>query len=444
MTALILWTPYLGFVYRSPSLHLMLDTVDACVAFLAAYLVYGRFVRARTLQDLLLAEGLVLLAVAGVGLTYFAGPLAGQPGGAFHVWLPLTVRLIGAVLIALAALSRSRRRTGRSAGVWLVLGPVVLVTAVVMVLAVLGSRLPTAVGQAYVPPAVQPPLLTGHPLFILAQGASAICFGIASIAFTAQAVRRGDALLRWLGPACALGACARVHYALFPSLYTDWLYTGDLLRTGFYLLLLVGAARELSQYWNAQTKAAVLEDRRRLARELHDGVIQELAYIRLESHGIPVESPARGRITHACDRALDEARAAVHALDSSGTEPLGFRLHRAATELAERYAVDLEVDLDDSVDALPHQQHALTRITREAVSNAARHGKAARVVVRLSREGGCRRLSIQDDGRGFDVGTASTSTGYGLTSMRDRASALPGSFRIDASTGTGSVVTVTW
>ncbi len=174
-------------------------------------------------------------------------------------------------------------------------------------------------------------------------------------------------------------------------------------------------------------------------------MIQELAYIRSESHGIPVESPPRGNIINACDRALDEARAAVQALGSSAEEPLGFRLHRAARELAERYAVDLEVDLDDSVDALPDQQHALTRITREAVSNAVRHGQAARVVVRLSRKGGCSCLSIQDDGQGFDVATvASNGSGYGLTSMRDRASALPGSIQIEASQRTGSLVTVTW
>ena len=56
-----------------------------------------------------------------------------------------------------------------------------------------------------------------------------------------------DELLRWLGPACALLGFARVNYLLFPSLYSGWLYTGDLLRTAGYACLLVGAAREISR-----------------------------------------------------------------------------------------------------------------------------------------------------------------------------------------------------
>ena len=56
---------------------------------------------------------------------------------------------------------------------------------------------------------------------------------------------RGSAV----GIACALAAFARVNYVLFPSLYTEWFYTGDLLRFGSYLLFLVGAAREVEMYW---------------------------------------------------------------------------------------------------------------------------------------------------------------------------------------------------
>jgi signal transduction histidine kinase len=268
---------------------------------------------------------------------------------------------------------------------------------------------------------------------------------VASIAFALQSSRREDELLRWLGPAFALAAFARVNYLLFPSLYTDWLYTGDLLRTGAYLLMLVGASRELRQYWDAQSRAAVLEDRRRVARELHDGLIQELAYIRSESYALPADLPAGDRIIAACDRGLDEARAAVQALGRPSDEPLGFVLHRAARELANRYQVDLDVEVDNTIDVQPEQQHALMRITREAVSNAVRHGKAERVQVQLTRRGELRQLVIQDNGKGFDVKRAvADNSGYGLLSMRDRAQALPGTFDVDAKQGSGSLVTVTW
>jgi signal transduction histidine kinase len=445
VTGLILWSPYLVFGYRSPSIHLVLDTVDACVALLVAYLVHGRFVRGGRSQDLLLTQGLVLLAVAGFGLTYAVQALSGTQGGTVDVWLPLTVRVVGALLIGAAALQDFERQVKPAWRRWAVVGPAAVVASAFLAFFAARSKLPVALDGTYFPMSAQHPVLSGHPLLLVAQGVSGFCFLFASIAFTLKSLRHGDQLLRWLGPACALAAFSRVNYMLFPSLYTDWLYAGDVLRTGCYLVLLVGAGRELGQYWTARATAAVLEDRRRLARELHDGVIQELVYIRAESHSIPSSVCARERIISASDRALDESRAAVQALGRSSEEPLGFVLHRAARELAERFQVDLEVDLDDSIQVPEEQQHALMRITREAVSNAVRHGEARRVCVQLGRTSKQRSLVIQDDGRGFDVAMAFESgTGYGLVSMRERARGLPGSFDLTAERGAGSRMTVTW
>jgi signal transduction histidine kinase len=285
-------------------------------------------------------------------------------------------------------------------------------------------------------------VITGHPALLAAQGLGAFCFVLASIAFTAQVAGRDDQLLRWLGPGCALAAFSRINYELFPSLYSDWFYTGDLLRTSSYLLLLVGASREIRQYWSAQARVAVLEDRRRLARELHDGVVQELGYLRMEAYG--AAPGLRERLMAACDRGLDEARAAIDTLGRGADQPLAVVLHRAACQVVDRYGGRLVVDLDRSVCASPAQRHALVRITREAVSNAVRHGKAGRVCLRLMHERQ-RLLIIDDDGAGFDVGaTALLDEGYGLTSMHDRARALPGSFAIDSAPGRGTVIEVAW
>ncbi len=225
-------------------------------------------------------------------------------------------------------------------------------------------------------------------------------------------MRTNDELLRWLGPACALGGFARVNYVLFPSLYSDWIYTGDVLRTASYVVLLVGAGREIRQHWAAQAHVAVLEDRRRLARELHDGVVQELGYIRAETYGLSaVPALQQQRILAACDRATDEARAAVDALGSSVDEPLGFVLQRAAREVAERYGGRVDVELDDAVEADPDQRHALVRIVREAVSNALRHGQASRIGVHLAQDADTRRLLVRDDGEGFSRRTATSEVG---------------------------------
>lgn len=237
--------------------------------------------------------------------------------------------------------------------------------------------------------------------------------------------------MRWLAPACAFACFACLNFLLFPSIISQWLYTGDLLRTAFYLLLLVGAAREIRQYWVAHADAAVMEDRRRLARDLHDGVVQEIGYIKFEVGPLSVVDGARStRIMGACDRALDEARQAIEVMGSSMREPLGFALHRAVRQVAERYDIAVELDLDDTVTAASDQRHSLLRIVREAVSNAARHGKANWIHVELGRRGGERQLIISDDGIGFDVAKAGTRrTGFGLTSMRERAENLPGACR---------------
>ena len=243
-------------------------------------------------------------------------------------------------------------------------------------------------------------------------------------------------------------AFARVHYVLFPSLYTDWLYTGDLLRIGFYVLLLVGAAREIGQYWSAQARAAVLEDRRRLARELHDGVVQELGYIRVRvATRIGATTGCSDRILGACDRALDEARAAVEALGRSPRRAARLRAAPRGRQVAERYGGRVVVDLDDAVDADPEQRHALVRITREAVVNAVRHGRRGTIHIRLVR--GRRTAagsSSQDDGQGFDsAGARREASGYGLISMRERAAALPGVVRHRRRLpGDGTTVRVTW
>lgn len=448
VTGLVLWSPLVAFGYLNPSLHLVLDSVDACVALLVAYLVYGRFTRSGRLQDLLLSSGLVLLAASGVVLTYAAGALRDAPAGTFDIWFPLAVRILGGLLITGSALCGeipARRLLGRRPPAAVSLALIGVVGIVAVALWAVRAELPLALDPTYVPTSTDPRFTVAHPLLIAGQSVSALCFFVAAIAFAVQANRRNDELLRWLGAACALGGFARVHYALFPSLYTDWLYTGDFLRTACYLLLLIGATREMRLYWSAQARAAVLDDRRRLSRELHDGVMQELIFIRSESHALSADGGTGARIIGACDRALDEARAAVHALGSAEDEPLGFTLHRAARDLAERYRVNLEVDLDDSITADPDQKHALMRITREAVSNAVRHGKAERVWVRLTQKGTERQLSIEDDGIGFDIpATEAAGVGYGLISMRDRARSLPGSLRLEAGAASGSTVTVTW
>ena len=439
-TLVILTSPHLLFGYRSPSIHLALDSVDACIAGLVAYLFYGRFTRSRRMQDALLAEGLAVLAASSIAADLVSTVGVVQPY-TLEVWLPLSLRVIGVLLIAAAALSGDRGLSSLPRSLP-VMAPLVLAGVVVGGLLAFHAFLPVAVAET-VPASAARPVVSGHPLLLAGHALGALGFVVAAAAFSAQAARRDDVLLRWIGPACVLGAFSRLQYMLFPSIYSGWIYTGDLFRTGCYLLLLVGALREIDGYWRAQSRVAVLEDRRRLARELHDGVVQELGYIRSEAHLIPSDEGVRERIIDSVDRATDEARAAIETLGSDDDLPLGLLLHRAARHVAERYGGHVVVDLDVSVDATPEQGHDLVRITREAVSNAIRHGQARNIGIGLLRHHERRRLVVHDNGRGFDPDT-SESTGYGMTSMGERAQNLPGTFQVVSAPGRGATVVVEW
>jgi signal transduction histidine kinase len=284
---------------------------------------------------------------------------------------------------------------------------------------------------------------TGHPALLVPQILTLTCFSVAAVAFTIQSRSRDDVLLRWLGPACALAAFARLNYLVFPLDHADWIYSGDVLRTGSYLLLLVAAGREISRHWAAQAEAAVAEDRRRLAREMHDGVLQELGYIRSEIKAFTVaDRPRVERVLGASERALDEARQLLEALGRPDDEPLGLVLHRAVEQVAQRYGVALDLELDESIVVDRPQQHALIRIAREAVLNAVRHGRVERIRLELGRDAEGSYLRVADDGAGFDPGAQ--QTGFGLISMRERAVALPGTFELSSRPGTGTTVMIRW
>ena len=441
-TVAVAGSGHLVFGVHSRSAHLVLDTADACAALLVTFLLWGRFARSRRLQDLLLAQGLLLLAAASVVPGALDAVLDLGAHGTTEVWWAITIRCVAALLVVGSALVGRDLRVRTGARAHGLAPALVLLAALVALWSVRGS-LPLALPQDP-PSSASHPVITGHPLLLAAQAASAVAFAAASLLFAAQARRRRDVLLRWMAPACGVAAFARANYFLFPSLYTDWVYTGDLLRSLAYGLMLVGAAREIGEHWTGWATATVLEDRRRLARELHDGVVQELGYIRSAAVPAVPDEAARADLLSACDRAIDEARAAVDALGRSAEEPLGFVLHRAARQVAERYGGRVLVDLDDSIEVGHAQRHALVRITREAVSNAIRHGGAPSVTVRLERDAGGCRLVVQDDGDGFEPAAVASSTGYGLTSMRERALALPGTFDITSAEGAGAAVTVRW
>ena len=444
LTAFVVLAPFLGFAYRAPALRAVLETLNAVVALLVAFLVYGRFRQHRRLQDLLMVLALCAVAVANLVLTALPSAIAQVRGDDFSRWEGLAIRLLGTAGLTAAALLGPRITVRRQTAAVVAAGGVVLVVAVTGLL--LSTTLPPTVEPGIGLGDARSPRLVAHPAAMAAQGLGAVLYAVAAVAFTRQGARSDDPLLRWFGAGCVLAATARVHYLLFPSLYSDYVHTGDVLRLGFYVLLLAGAAAEIRSYWETRMEAAVLDDRRRMARELHDGLTQELTYISSQAGRLvarPDDRSAAERIRAAAERALDEARRAIAALVRPVDLPFPRALQQVVEELADRYEVKVVTHLDPRTHLDPIQGETLLRVVSEAVRNAVTHGGAHRVEVRMNASPLC--LSVSDDGSGFDPHRPQSHRpgGFGLISMRERAEGLGGELSIDSSPGEGTTVLVT-
>jgi signal transduction histidine kinase len=241
-----------------------------------------------------------------------------------------------------------------------------------------------------------------------------------------------------------IASVAFINFALVPTLYTELLYAGDVFLLVADLLLLLGTILEIGIYQASVTEAAVLDERRRVARDLHDGVAQELAFISSQMRWIVKQEPEKravDQIMDSVERALDESRAAISALSRPADESLHTALANAAADIGTRVGARLELDLDERVDLPGPWREALVRITREAVANAVRHGRARTVSVQLRDADGV-WLRVTDDGEGFDPTDVHPGGGYGLTSMRERTEALGGQFSVSSNPGEGTCVEI--
>lgn len=199
---------------------------------------------------------------------------------------------------------------------------------------------------------------------------------------------------------------------------------------------------------------ANLDERSRLGRDLHDGVIQSLYAAGMGLTG--VRALLQSDQTEAALR-LEQSRAAlnetIHDVRNFliGLEPEALKLHtfaQAVTSLLEmmhgirpfRSRVDIDEALAGSL-TLAHRVHAL-QITREAVSNALRHGAATWITVSLRRQDGVTELEVTDDGRGFDSSAA--SPGKGLGNFVERARELGARLTVDSQPGRGTRVRLTF
>ena len=450
ITLLLNTVPSLAPVYQNDSLHVAKETAAGLVLLLVAALLLGRFRRGGRLLDLLAFAAVAILAGKALLFSVLAA-IVHEPGAGLTTWRTTGTGMVGAGLLVAAALASNRIIQERERDRAIKITLVGCFVALCVLMGVAGLfELPAAFTD---PPESTAELrrLSQDSALLVADAGATILFLVAGVAFARRAQREGDEFQFWLGLGATIAGFAYLNYVLFPSDFTDFLYSGDIFRIFAVMAWGVGTIRMIGAYQTAYAEAAVLEERRRVARDLHDGVAQELSFISSQMHWLKTESEQNGGdgsfgqstalIMESVQRALDESRGAISALSRPLHEPLHLALAHTAEEVTGRLGASLELDLDDRIAVTPGSEEALTRILREAISNAVRHGHARTVTVQLSNGDGI-RLRVSDDGTGFDPSGEQSEGSYGLISMRERTETLGGTFKLSTQPGYGTSVEV--
>ncbi|MBJ6360202.1 sensor histidine kinase [Paenibacillus sp. GCM10012307] len=209
---------------------------------------------------------------------------------------------------------------------------------------------------------------------------------------------------------------------------------------------------EEEQIWQEKVKfTAVIEERQRLARELHDAVSQQL-------FAISMTATAVGRTI---DKDFERARRQVELIEEMASvaqsemralllhlrpihldgKNLAQALGSLLDELRQKVPMDIKLDMDPGITLMPDAEDHLFRIFQESLSNTLRHAKATAMEIRLFRYGKQIHLTLRDNGVGFDL-EAKKQTSYGLLTMEERVHEMGGTMKLQSAPGEGTTIEI--
>lgn len=209
-------------------------------------------------------------------------------------------------------------------------------------------------------------------------------------------------------------------------------------------------AIENARAFDLSRRLSVIEERNRLARELHDAITQRLfslgltadAALALLDRDPPRARAQLERVRELAGDALEELRTVIAALRPARleSEGLAVTLGKQVELLARSERREISFETEGSGAELdPARAAEVLRIAQEALQNAIHHARAQRIWVRLAQHDQRLQLEVGDDGRGFDAGSSELrATRLGLTSMEERAAQLGGRLEIDSAPGAGT------
>lgn len=215
---------------------------------------------------------------------------------------------------------------------------------------------------------------------------------------------------------------------------------------GLVEIALAGArARELEH------EGAVLAERQRLAREMHDGLAQVLGatHLRLRGLGPRAEGLHDARlveeledIADSCQEAYQDVREAISGLREAAPHGLLASLRNYVDKFARQSGLQasLVCDVAHDLDLSPRCEVQVVRVVQEALTNVRKHADATRALVRVSETGRSTVFTVEDDGCGFELLPGAERDGYGLQSMRDRIQLLNGRLSVESAPGRGTRV----
>jgi signal transduction histidine kinase len=217
--------------------------------------------------------------------------------------------------------------------------------------------------------------------------------------------------------------------------------------------VLASAIENARLYQRAQ-EAAVLEERGRLARDLHDSVSQQLFSMTLTAQAARAhlaKNPARAtsqleRLQETATAALAEMRALIFQLRPPGLSEQGLvaALQQHVTALGRREGLTVELQVSGEERYTRGAEQAIYRIVQESLNNVVKHAGTCKVTISLDMQPEQLRLQVTDDGAGFDTASESylSNRHLGLTSMSERAAELGGTLDLHSEPGRGTEVTV--
>ncbi|MHB8891836.1 MAG: GAF domain-containing sensor histidine kinase [Candidatus Limnocylindrales bacterium] len=223
-----------------------------------------------------------------------------------------------------------------------------------------------------------------------------------------------------------------------------------------------GIAIDNARLHDQVQRMAVVEERERIGKDLHDGIIQAIYAVGLSLEDVPElveEDEGRLDAVARVDRAIDSLNLVIADIRSyilrlrpalGGEEDPVEGLARLGEELGMNAVIDLEVDLEGGAETLrslpPDRRSDILFIVREALSNVARHSGATRTALVLARDADDLVLCVEDNGRGFDPlhlpGPDTLGRHQGLANMRDRAVGMGGTFAVERPDGAGTRIIV--